>query len=55
MLGIWGIMVWNGELEVDVTKVRDIKETKDLWEFFFFFKQGLIQPKLALNLLCNPG
>lgn len=34
------VMVWNGELEVDVTKVHDIKETKDLWEFFFW-KQGL--------------
>lgn len=28
-------MVWNGELEVDVTKVHDTKETKDLWDFFF--------------------
>lgn len=29
-------MVWNGELEVDVTKVRDTKETKICGIFFFF-------------------
>lgn len=28
-------MVWNGELEVDVTKVRDTKETKICGIFFF--------------------
>lgn len=35
MLGIWGIMVWNGELEVDVTKVRDIKNKRSVGIFFF--------------------
>lgn len=29
-------MVWNGELEVDVTKVHDTKETKICGIFFFF-------------------